>query len=449
MQKSVQHHEQPSSPFAKWGPSGLCPPLMRSVHRTASRSSFPRHRNRAITLVELLVVIGIILVLAGVSLTAVQPVLEGRDIREGARQLNAFLAGAQNKAISRNRPIGVWFKRLGPTNPGICLEVFVSEVPPLYVGDFVNSLAFIDTTLTGHPDFDFIDAKENLMSPDLRWSLGVGTKGRLWLDAVLADSNRVRENDFIRLNLRGPFYRISAVGSPGTPPDALSNVMASAFAIDFEHPTAPPPVAPPPTVGIPYQIRRYGIPSSSPALEFPNGVALDIRASGMGRTSTIQDGVALPLIIFDPDGSVGYVSGDVGLVRPVGMLHFLVGRPLEPMKVGANLGDLYGRWVSIGHITGTVSTAENFARPVENASNASPIVITSTNHGLATGERVGIVGVRGNTAANGAWIVTVIGANTYSLNASTGDGNYTRGGTWSSVAMARSFAGQKQTMGGR
>lgn len=60
------------------------------------------------------------------------------------------------------------------------------------------------------------------------------------------------------------------------------------------------------------------------------------------------------------------------------------------------------------------------------ASNASPIAVTTTSpHGRATGDTVFIAGALGNTAANGAWIITVTGANSYTLNGSAGNGAYT------------------------
>jgi hypothetical protein len=69
---------------------------------------------------------------------------------------------------------------------------------------------------------------------------------------------------------------------------------------------------------------------------------------------------------------------------------------------------------------------------ITGASNASPIVITSPNHGLQTGERVVIRDVQGNTAANGTWVVTRLDANRFSLNGSDGtlSGVYEGGGTW-------------------
>ncbi len=67
------------------------------------------------------------------------------------------------------------------------------------------------------------------------------------------------------------------------------------------------------------------------------------------------------------------------------------------------------------------------------ATNASPIIITSPNHGLKSGQRVRISNVNGNTAANGVKKITRIDANRFSLDATTGNGTYdtTAGfGTW-------------------
>ncbi|MBX9600420.1 MAG: hypothetical protein K2X35_05430 [Bryobacteraceae bacterium] len=72
---------------------------------------------------------------------------------------------------------------------------------------------------------------------------------------------------------------------------------------------------------------------------------------------------------------------------------------------------------------------------ISGTSNASPIVVTAAGHGYATGNRVRIDYVTGNTAANGVWTITVVDANTFSLNGSAGNGAHAGGGT------ARRFTG--------
>ena len=74
-------------------------------------------------------------------------------------------------------------------------------------------------------------------------------------------------------------------------------------------------------------------------------------------------------------------------------------------------------------------TVRPMAAAVTAASNATPIeVTTAPNHGLNTGDRVAIADVKGNTAANGNWTVTVTAANRFILNGSAGNGAYTGGG---------------------
>lgn len=64
-------------------------------------------------------------------------------------------------------------------------------------------------------------------------------------------------------------------------------------------------------------------------------------------------------------------------------------------------------------------------RSITNATNQSPIEITTSGaHGYATGEWVNITGVPGNTAANGDWQITVVDSTRFTLNGSTGNGNF-------------------------
>lgn len=81
------------------------------------------------------------------------------------------------------------------------------------------------------------------------------------------------------------------------------------------------------------------------------------------------------------------------------------------------------------------STSFRDSGSITNATNASPIVITSADHGLTTGARVTITGVTGNSAANGTFIITKVDASSFSLNGSTGDGAYSSGGTWNATGL--------------
>jgi hypothetical protein len=74
---------------------------------------------------------------------------------------------------------------------------------------------------------------------------------------------------------------------------------------------------------------------------------------------------------------------------------------------------------------------------ITQATNATPIVITSNNHGRTTGQVVRVVGVQGNAAANGTFVIETVDSNSFELYRDharqfpvAGSGAYTSGGTW-------------------
>lgn len=68
---------------------------------------------------------------------------------------------------------------------------------------------------------------------------------------------------------------------------------------------------------------------------------------------------------------------------------------------------------------------------VEGATNASPIVITSEDHGLENGDLVLVSQVKGNLGANGVWTVANKTDDTFELEDSTGTDAYVAGsGKW-------------------
>ncbi len=63
---------------------------------------------------------------------------------------------------------------------------------------------------------------------------------------------------------------------------------------------------------------------------------------------------------------------------------------------------------------------------VEDASNTAPIILTSSDHGLIDSDtlQIQVMGVLGNTAANGVWFYEVVDADHISLVGSTGNGDF-------------------------
>ena len=83
---------------------------------------------------------------------------------------------------------------------------------------------------------------------------------------------------------------------------------------------------------------------------------------------------------------------------------------------------------------------------VVDATNATPINIeTSEEHGFSTGDSIVVADVGGNTAANGTFTITVVDALNFTLDSSVGTAAYTSGG----VATKQSVGSGTYTAGGR
>lgn len=105
---------------------------------------------------------------------------------------------------------------------------------------------------------------------------------------------------------------------------------------------------------------------------------------------------------------------------------------------GAIVGDYYAyvrfydRFNNFSDLSpiSVVYTPEGDSGTITGASNATPIVITSTAHGLANNATVKITGVLGNTSANNTWTILVVDADSFELVGSNGTADYDSGGEW-------------------
>ncbi len=111
---------------------------------------------------------------------------------------------------------------------------------------------------------------------------------------------------------------------------------------------------------------------------------------------------------------------------------------LDSSRTPVNLDNLpvvrvYGPLGLVAEVTAIGSLLDSGT--VTDATQATPIVITSASHGLTTGTYVTVQGVLGNTAANTTTTVTVLDSSTFELDGSTGSGSYTSGGTWNVTGL--------------
>ena len=79
---------------------------------------------------------------------------------------------------------------------------------------------------------------------------------------------------------------------------------------------------------------------------------------------------------------------------------------------------------------GTLSVSRNRTSTINNATNASPIVVTTSNtHPFNNGDHIYLYNIAGNLAANGLHIVDNKTSTTFELAGSTGSGNYSNTGS--------------------
>lgn len=348
-----------------------------------------RKTRRAMTLVELLVVVMIGVLLLATAVPLMRPALKDAQLRESARQLNVMCAMAKARAREIGRPAGIWIER-SVAGGNAAFEVHMAESPQPYTGDFVDALAYlVDDLPNNSGTFDGF-ASQILISKTESSSLYIALDPRRSLANV---------GDFIQFDNKGPSYQITDITDPGAAfahYRVLISVPSGVSAPVATTPTAiPPPPAPPIRAGVPYTVFRQPVKSSLNSVQFGGGSVIDLEFSGVGvdMTGTHPDAAYfdarytnptgnlndLPVVImFDPGGGVSQVytrfysgSGAItfGGQRASSTIYLLIGKfeqtttaPVmlaDPTADPNNLQDLSNVWLAIGTRTGTVTSAEN------------------------------------------------------------------------------------------
>ncbi len=159
-----------------------------------------------------------------------------------------------------------------------------------------------------------------------------------------------------------------------------------------------------------------------------------------------------------PDGYLYITNGIDKPVRWDGITDAIevsgVEAPSEAVVIaGSGVGDIFGtiygfaRFVDrLGRVSNMSPIGQSVAISgvsgnITDATNTGPIVVTAVAHGRQTGDQVEIKDVLGNTAANGVWTVTNVDADSFSLDGSTGNGDYRSDGTgtWNTGASTITY----------
>lgn len=131
---------------------------MHTVRRAAPRRA-SRHSG-GFTLIELMVVVALLVLIASMTVAAINVNTNNDKVRAGSRQVQSYLAGARDRAIYSKAPRGVRFL-LDSTSPNprtVSSMVFVAPTDPWSQGSFqMERLDLNNDTNPDYPDSDTVN----------------------------------------------------------------------------------------------------------------------------------------------------------------------------------------------------------------------------------------------------------------------------------------------------
>jgi prepilin-type N-terminal cleavage/methylation domain-containing protein len=326
--------------------------------------SVPATLRRGVTLTELLVVVSIVVLLSSMLVPLVQPVMRGQRVREAARQVNVYLAGAQARAVEQGRPMGVWIERAGhevldaPNLWYTAHRLYPAEQPEPYTGDLFESRMRLRPNASD-PTFWEAWYDWDPIRPQLKCCELLDPAMKLAIASADPRLALALPGDMIRFNGRGQFYVINQIDQYKITfrvrPDQIPNLAKF---------LRPPPSDPTDQAalmayqpGVPFEIIRRPVKSSGTPIELPRNTGIDLSLSGYGLPYNTPYN-ALPaydpliydpsqfaarfrevhpeydvVIMFRPEGGVDrvyYVSHELEVLSfwevPQGMISLLVAR---------------------------------------------------------------------------------------------------------------------------
>lgn len=369
-----------------------------------------QNRRSGLTLTELLVVVSIVVIVTAVLAPLLTSGLEGREVREAARQVNAYFQSARTRAKQLGRPVGVVIRR-AENDPNKAYQLSLAEEIPPYRGFDEWSRALLDT------------------STEIVTLVATGAGAPQPEGFSVSE---IQPNDEIRFNYRGPRFRIIAVNPRTSELRVLSDDATQRL----------------PRVGeqtpLQYEIFRRPRLAVSTPLELPTGAAVFLNLSGVGlgtgnttgstrldesalsgtdrpgyigliefqaiSESALADapfnapfnGARMPLaIMFNPTGEVGRIYRflpppnvawpEYSLFppkRPQGKIYLFLGKD-NPEGALPELMDGTNLWVTIDPLSGSVTSAPNLFDPTLTVGDDVGEIVSSSRQLAATGQSVG------------------------------------------------------------
>jgi prepilin-type N-terminal cleavage/methylation domain-containing protein len=274
------------------------------------------------TLVELLVVITLMLVLAGLAVLIIPSITSGQQATNGAAQLQQWLEIAKQRAARDRRPRGL---RLlpGSSNPAFVTDlVFLVEADDYYLGavsvtdaqhappppnpasgggygqfkKIVYSRATLSNNAAGQGivTFDMFDPLTGAVNPAATPIPRTLTAG---LPPASANQYPVQPGDHIVFDNGSTVYQIAAVTPPAGAIRGGTLTLTTAFPVTLL------PAANSTYKTLEYRIIRQPRPDGDEPLQLPANIIVDVSAQGLGYDLPVMANPGLD-VMFSPDGRV-------------------------------------------------------------------------------------------------------------------------------------------------
>lgn len=300
------------------------------------------------TLIELLVVVMIMLVLAAVTVSAINITIDGDKVRAGARQVQSYLEGARSRAVAAREPRGVRFL-LDPTDPRtVTSMIYIAASEPWTEGtiwlerpdldnDGIPAFGDLDDPMhpnnapnqspplpiINDPDEVYVLRGFDNSTPQILNAFGFSQnfppKDTNWLE--LYQRGLIRDGNLVTLEPGGRTYAIDtrlleqALNDPSIPPRL---VLQTPYVKRAERPVSATNTPPPSSVqafNAPYR-DRYSLqlvpaplPNQEP-VQLPKGVVIHLDRCSSNPDNPNQRGDKLPSTWKDVLANIGNPNSD-------------------------------------------------------------------------------------------------------------------------------------------
>jgi prepilin-type N-terminal cleavage/methylation domain-containing protein len=294
------------------------------MHALARRRQAGFTNRAGFTLMELLVVVAILSLLSVIVLPNISGSVNSRRYRDVARNVSAFIARCQSRAIGSREQKGVMFQPLA-ANTAASIDLYFADTPDVYSGETTGSYATLGAVAGTVAPVNFVTACGTCGGSGAVGGSTCGTCG----GGLLADGATqsrlgiprfVTDGDTIQFGGSGPKFKfLPSVGAVTMWYEDNQNTRNTAW------PRNPPAGY----GGLPYKIWRQPSRGTGGALQIQKGVGIDLAWSCLGTvpfnafmtTNTADNTIS---VMFDSTGKPSEIVHSGGLRTSVSAPIFLL-----------------------------------------------------------------------------------------------------------------------------